>query len=427
MSISNPALFAIRFVYEEVYRNYTNKLERVDRVEQCMDMVANNMTDLIANWASLKTRFPHVKFFAITDASTQAILSAYHEITITSGTSVLSSFRAWSPYAIVSYLMLVLMVFVLFKIHSRVYRRYKASKAEIIHGKLWLKRTTTRKPVSFVQFCLCLVMNRPCSCPSIAGVSRKSLSFKLAHIMMLLLVSAMCFYCVAFIKTDLVTVREAVIVDSYEKILADPKLKVKWMSQEAEYEVFENSDLKSVKHRLWQKSQPDQMVTIMQSDSMTKLLKKLHESEIVMIGNSVTMSICGQVMCPLARSIDPNRPLITRHARDDEHEEVRSNMYNDRVDERIAKHLAFRMRQFSESGIMQYLHSLTGPPYDLGKEEDIRICRQNLPPLHQQPQVSQRVFQDYESLLKLILLLFIVALVTLSRRLLDCFQNLYQM
>ena len=214
------------------------------------------------------------------------------------------------------------------------------------------------------------------------------------------LISFVCmvsFYCVAFIRTDLVTIHETVIIESYQQILADHRLKPKWMSQESEYQVFEEAKQGSVKHKLWLRSQPDPKVTLMKDNSMIDLLTKLHESAVVVIGNYVTMRILKDVMCPIARSSD-YRPLITRHATEEEHEEIRSSMYNDRVEARIIKVLESRMRSFSESGIMQHLHSLTGPPYVLGDPADIRICRHNRPSVGGERDFLQKTFEDYTSL-----------------------------
>lgn len=159
MTITHQALLAMRFIQEEAYRvdNFTYKYDRSDYVEECMDQIANNQTDLTGNWASLKTQVPHVAFFAIIDASASVILSAYDQVTSTSGTSVLSSFRAWSPVVIIAFCFLFLSAFMLFTAHSAIYRNHKQVLAKMKKGKYWEKMTVIRKPACHAQHLLCII------------------------------------------------------------------------------------------------------------------------------------------------------------------------------------------------------------------------------------------------------------------------------
>ena len=287
MKISDSPLLAMRFVQEEAYRmaNVTYQYERVDRVEECMDQIASNMTDLTGNWASLKTLVSHVKFFAIHDASTQVILSAYDQVTTTSGTSVLTSFKAWSPLTLIAISLLLSSAVLVYKAHSCIYRDYKTGMAEIIYGEKWkIHFLFSRKPICLWQYILCLLMYQPGSCPSSNHISRKSLSIKLTHVMMLLLILMIAFYFNSFIRTDLVTVNKAVIIDSYQQILDDPKLKVRWLTHESDYNLYQGAAANSIRNQLWQKSQPDPKITILHEVSGLTFIKELDRSEIVLIG-----------------------------------------------------------------------------------------------------------------------------------------------
>jgi hypothetical protein len=399
MSISDSPLKAMRFVHQEVYPfdNITFLHERMDKLEDCLDKIANNQTDLVSNWVSLETHVPHVYFFAITDSSTQVILSAYDQTISTSVTSVLSSFNAWSPAVVTVFSLLLLSAVIMFKVHSAIHRGYKSSIARTRQGPGKKKVIRFHNNICITQYVLCLMMYQIGSCPNLAGVSRKSFSFKLTHFMMLMLIFMISFFFNSFIVTDLVTLHDVIIIDSFQQILEDSKLKVKWLTHESDYKLFQDADPSNVKHRLWQRSKPDANVAIQHGPSGLDFIGRLNRSEIVLIGSHISMKVCHQVMCPIARSAN-FRPLITRYARDDGEEKVRSSVCNDQINRSLMKRLAFRMRLVTERGIIDHLHSLIDASDPQSDPADIRICRENSVSIREPPQVKQKVMADYETL-----------------------------
>jgi hypothetical protein len=416
--MDHDAMSTVKFFRDEAYHleNMTYLFERRDTVKQCMDMITSNRTDLTGSSVSIKTSIPRAKFFAVIDASPHFILSAYDRTRSTLGTSVLSSFRAWSPAVILVIMFLIFSVFVLFTLHSNVYRRYKESMAKLMHGQTWIQNTIIRKPVSFAHSILCLVLHQPSSCPSITGVSRKSASFKVTHITLLVLMFMISFYFVSFVQTDLVTVDEVSIIESYAQILADPKLKVMWNPTDAVNELFQKAETRSIRHQLWQRS-PNLMINVKdRSFNGMDLISRLNNSEIVLIGKELSIKTSRRFLCMISGGDAAGfRPLITKRARDDEGDEIMSSMYNDRLPHDVVKLLAARMLLLSQSGIISKLHDIVMQADFLmtGESNQSGMCSRDMSE-KDAPQVKQKVMKDYETLFQRFLLLCAATIVPLA-------------
>ena len=131
----------------------------------------------------------------------------------------------------------------------------------------------------------------------------KSCSFKIMHIFFVFFAFMLYFYYVSFIKTELVTVDQAVIIESYEQILQTPGLKARWLAHDSDFKLFRDADQQSVKFKLWLQSNPGAKITILGGQSGLSYLAKFNRSEVVLIGNWVSMKVAHQRMCPFARAL----------------------------------------------------------------------------------------------------------------------------
>lgn len=215
------------------------------------------------------------------------------------------------------------------------------------------------------------------------------------HVFMVMFSFMMLFYFTSFIKTELVTKNQAVIIDSYEKIMATNNLKPKFLAYDSVYKNFETAKSGSTKHRLWMRSLPHPLTTLDKRKAF-QMLMQLNRKEVVLIGNWMMMAMVFKGMCPVARHLN-HRPLILRSAGEDQ--TMRAAVYNKRSDRKLMQVLVKRMTRTTESGILHFLPSSVESSSDFEvKREDVRICAENRVQNDDHPQVLPKSITDFEQI-----------------------------
>lgn len=352
MTVDHPAIKAVYFVSEEVWRisDYNRTHHREDETSGCVQRVINNQSDLVSNLIPLSLDLPHLKHFIITNLASRTIVSAYVPVTSLTDTSVFSSVSSFSTEIYVSVLLIFYFIYLFFMLHRKINSRVRSNDLICLIG------------VSLHQYFMQPTSN----------------SLRIVTLTIVVLFFYTHFYFGSFIKTELVTLNHADIISSYDDIIRKTELKAKWISYELDYQYFRDADQESIKKKIWNKSQPDPLIELTQ-EAGTQIVKHISNRTVVFIGTAYVMNLAYAGLCPVARFMHLN-PMIMRSANDVP--EGHSSGYSDRLEQSVAKILTMRAVRAEGSGITAHLLATVKNP--LGSEmnnivgkENLRICSMN--------------------------------------------------
>ena len=374
MTVDHPAIRLIYFIAFEVYviSGYNRTFHREDNSEGCRERIITNESDLMPNLTPIKMSLPHFGKMIPTVLPSRQIVSSYKPTTSVSDTSIRGSLIDFFPYGILLVTLVTQTIHLIFRIHRKLHTTRKRRNDLIgITG------------ISLGQYFL----------------HPKADSLRLTTLSFIIFFFYMHFFFKAFMKTELVTLDHADVIETFEDVLSRPNLKAKWVSYESDYQYFRDADEGSVKKKIWEKSQPDPVKDI-NVDNGYDLNTELTSGQIVFIGTSYTMNLVYAGLCPYALFRKLN-PVIIKSAHDEP--ESQASGYNDRLDESVVKTLHIRNMRSEQGGIVQYLMSIRMLPLnsflvDLAGKKNVRLCLQN-DVREVEKRVVDKKIEDYEILL----------------------------
>lgn len=395
LSIDSPSLKAVKFGEQDVFPLLPNRstiVYHVGEISRCLDMIAANQTDLVTNWISLSSVRPHVKFLYPVDQSPSNIISAYDTVSSTSNTDVLSSFGSFSLAVDGLTLILLLLVMLFGRLHSRTHRRFNAIRNQLRrpHRDLAPERPAT--PHAFV---LSSMMLKQFSADAVTRSNRKSLSFRVMHTGLLFFFFMIHFFFVSFIKTELVTTEKATILESFEQVLRVPGLLAKWLIYDGESESFAQAKPSSPENRLWLRSFPRSVIKLNESNGLS-VIQAILQQEQVLVGSSTVMAIAYATMCPMSRASAVKSRMIMRSAHDSPR--LKASIYNDRLDPWTVRKVNRRVLLACESGIMTHLLLRITDSMSEQNPSDPDSCQRNDVQPPAKPEILAKTVTDFASL-----------------------------
>jgi hypothetical protein len=287
------------FLADDIYsfHSWNSSITFVNRLEDCVDKLIHNETDIFPAMDIYGMHAHAVKYFAIMRDSKGMITSSYEPVNQTAdrieSTGSLAQLSSYSPAVATmtfSFLLIFLSLFSMQLYDSRLRVRIRKLMTLKMMGKLLLKQQLILRPM----------MRTPL--------------FRYLLLLLIFLVSSLHFSFIAFTKTELVILDEPFVFDSFEKLIEDPKIKTTWLQYEKTYLTFMNAIPGSPEQRLWSKNCANDArncLSPLTGSMAADVVQRLSRRELAIIMADYAAVITNAGLCPLARLMSLN-PIILR-------------------------------------------------------------------------------------------------------------------
>ena len=383
-------------------------------IQDCSDKLEKNETDLFPYMINYPANSDFIDYITVVTDLPLAIISSFLPVNQTEvrieSTQCLSSLNSFTPTVVTLICIFLLLFYSLLRCYCTIIRSYKRSR---YHAFILMKAPAQRRAAKKGSVATRTPMNiligwflkQFTSC---AAITRKRSSFKVISILLIGFLSSIHFMFSAFTRTQMVIVDEPLIFDSYQKILDHPKAMPTWVADVngmADFEVAENG---SLEQQLWQKHRrlclqqaAGDCLTRLKVDTVTTLVKRLSNQEVVLLAGSYLSSLMHAALCPLSDTMRLN-PIVLRRNKNGKSKPQALTYAHAMLDfaPHVVKVITRRGLLTAQSGIVLELSIPTQSPLSfMVSPESVRRCLNNEVSIRDQPaQVYSKPFADFHFL-----------------------------
>jgi hypothetical protein len=350
---TEESLQIVKFAHRDVFilPNTSQIVYRGNTVDECLQQIKDNKTDILPNLVQLNVFAPHVRFFTITDQSEYEIMSSYDPAKAAPDRpEVMDVCFMWESSVLISTILFMMMFWSFFRSHSHIVRGFKQFIAE----QKYKCECRFKQPASVIRILIEVILNRYDSA-DMSRASRKSLAYRLMFTALLFLSFYLHFYFSSYIKTELVTLEKPFLIDSFETALTAPQRKPMWLTYDAGWKNFRDAPKDSVMHKLWLKSSENQRLISLDLMNGPQFADDVASFKNILIAHWMTMGITFSILCPVTRPFMGQRNLIKLNSGTGS--DPIASVYNDRISSEWLKQLHTRVIRSQESGLLRFAAS----------------------------------------------------------------------
>ena len=417
-----------KFLVYETYAadRWNSSLVTEDQAQNCFDKMKNNETDIFPYYMDYLMHSDIVDYITLVTGSPSMIISSFLPVNQTEAriesTQCLSSLNSFTPTVVTLICLFLLLFYSLLRCYCTTIRAHKVKmhdfnrmKAPLAQRQAARRRSmTTRTPMNIL---IGWFLKQFTSC---AAITRKRSSFKLISILLIGFLSSIHFMFSAFTRTQMVIVDEPLIFDSYPKILHHPKAMPTWVADTNGHYAFEIAENGSLEHQLWQKHRrlclqqaAGDCLTRLKVDTVTTLVNKLSNQEVVLLAGSYLSSLMHAALCPLSDTMRLN-PIVLRRNKNGKSKPQALTYAHAMLDfaPHVVKVIMRRGLLTAQSGIVLKLTiPMQSPLSFMVSPESVRRCLNNEVRIREYPTlVYSKPFADFQSLFLTCSTFFILSL-----------------